>query len=536
VIEPDPELEPLDLIGQLSDLWHTYFAATGKKFAGSLFTGAEQLRNGVRAEIHLDPDLHNYDMLAANDVLSRLAGVVGHLGIKRRDILIEPHPTGDHSKGVITFLTRNPLQGGVSYRGPRYDNGFIAAGPWVDGEGWGSIQLTDHNATVINGLVTGDPGTGKSVFLENLGMSAQWSSCWKVFYCDGSEDADSSSLLNDYMTASEAGIAGAWRQMAAVKEYLALRGEENNALPADVRGVNPSPDRMGLLWIIDEAHRLFRIDPQFAQELAQVVRLGRKKGVAVWCATQGVDLKADFGNVPALRDILTSRNVVAFYSSSTYAHTMISGTAIAPNRLPTDGGYAFLKAPTMTRALMLRTDYAQDMTPWAREIPIYPWDEPGWLAVKKYLQNRTSPQQAREEAQRRFQARLQRLRLGLVDDTPDMATASPKPAGATARGPFADLVGKMPRELTVADVVVLHPVADTGDDTPDEITLDATHQAILDLVDHGIVETGEIVKHLTGGRAISERTVKRKLAELVALNILVHAGKQGRYQRRAGAA
>jgi len=518
----EPEPEPLDLVQQLGALWDTYFGGPGRKFAGSIFTGGERTRNGVRAEIHLDPELHNYDMLAADAVLSAIAAMVGYLGIKRRDILIEPHPSGDHSKGVLTFLTANPLQHGVAYPGPRYHDGFVPVGPWVDGEGWGSVQLTDHNATVINGLVTGDPGMGKSVFLENLGMSALVSGCWKVLYCDGSEDADSSALLNEYMTAAEAGIEGARRQLAAVQEYLATRGEENAVLPPDIRGVNPSPARMGLLWIIDEAHRLFRIDPAFAAEVAQVVRLGRKKGVAVWTATQGVDLKDDFGNVTALRDILTSRNVVAFYSASTYAHTMISGTTIAPNKLPTDGGYAYLKAPKMTRALMLRTGYAQDMTPWARAIPIYQWDENGGLAVKRYMESRTPADAQRAEALRKFELRLHRLRNNL-DTTPETADTT-----ITLAGGFDDLRAKMPAELTAADMEPLHAVPDGT-----ETTWDSTHHAICDLIDGGVIETGEIVVRLTATGVVSERTVKRKLAELVADGVLEHAGKQGRYQRAA---
>lgn len=521
---------PAELLHKINRLWDIRFASPGGQFAGSVMTGAEKLKNGWRVEIHLDPERHHYDMLAADAVISSLAALLGHLGIAKRDILIEPHPSEDHSKGVVTFLTARPLAGGVPYQGPRYDKGFIAVGPWQDGEGWGSVQLADHNATVINGLVTGDPGFGKTVFLENLGMSARASGCWKVFYCDGSEDADSSSLLNDYMDGSETGISGAWKQLAAVKEYLAVRGEENNALPANIRGVNPSPQRMGLLWILDELHRLCQ-DKAFAEELAQVVRLGRKKGVAVWAATQGVDLRADFGGNAALRDIMTSRNVIAFYASSTYAHTMISGTTIAPNKLPADGGYAFLKAPRMDRAMMLRTDYAQDMTPWARAIPNYPWDRAGWLSVRKYLESRAGAEESRELAQRRFQERLRRLELGLPAE--GEAAATDRGATKAVGGMFDDLKARMPTTLTVDDVVPLRVVHDATSEGA--TALDATHDAILAHIGSGVALTADIVTAAMDATGCAERTAKRKLAELLAAGLVARDEKQGRYRRAVAA-
>src|SRR5205814_5293560 len=166
------------------------------------------------------------------------------------------------------------------------------------------------------------------------------------------------------------------------------------------RGAKPTPVRLGVQWIIDELQRLAKAEEKFASEVEDVVRLGRKKGVAVWVATQGLDLALDFAGISTLRDILTSRNVVAFYSSSTYAHSLISGVKIAPNTLPTGGGYAYLSRPGMpNRAAMLRSDYEKDMTPWARVLPDAPWDKLGLLAVQKIMdQYRVSPELARENA------------------------------------------------------------------------------------------------------------------------------------------
>lgn len=422
---------------RIQERWETYFAAKGKKFKGSILTGETELATGWQFEVLLDPENNDFgDLLPARP---RIAAV---MGLSTADVLIERHPSGSEDRALISFLLVNPLKDGIAYQGPRYNHGFIDVGMFADGTGWGSVQLTDHENSVLNGLVSGDPGSGKSVFLENLGMSALHSLRWKVFYCDGSEDADSSVLLNDHMTWSTAGLEGAKQQLKAIQKYMRARGMETRSIGGEVRGVNPSSERMAILWIIDEFHRLAKADPDFAREVENVVRLGRKKGVAVWVATQGLGLE-DFAGIATLRDILTSRNVVAFYSSSTYAHNLISGVSIAPNTLPTGGGYAYLSRPGMpTRAAMLRTDYAKDMTPWARELQDVPWDDLGLLAVKKIMnENRVSPEEAQEIAiadLTRYKKALQ-IELMIEDgDEPKQEIAEVKPLFG-----FADLRAKI---------------------------------------------------------------------------------------------
>lgn len=536
-IETAPAKSEADLIAdQIQSLFYQHFAldTRGRLGENAYLENRRLINNGVVFDVQVDPD--KYTFADIEDIHPRLSAIMGrHLKLTKGDILIEPHPTEDFSKGQITFTTHNPLKDGVAYQGPRYKDGYIAVGPWRDGQSWGSIQLSDHKATVINGLVTGDPGTGKSVFLENLGMSALASGVWKVFYTDGSEDADSSQLLNDYMTWSQAGLGGARRQLKAVKDYLALRGVENNALPPDIRGVNPSPERVGLVWIIDELHRLVTVDREFAEELAQVVRLGRKKGVAVWGATQGVDLKDDFGGIAALRDILTSRNVISFYSSSTYGHTMISGPKASPNTLPTGGGYAYLKTPALSRAAMLRTDFAEDMTKWAKQIPNHEWDKAGWLAVKKHIEaNQESHEEKREEAQRRYKMMKLKLEHGLpLDD--EEGTGGGIQARNGLSGAMGDLMAKLPTPAFADDLTI---TAKPENGFADEAELDRLHAEILELVRKGVTRTGDIVARIQARAmeeqaTISERTIKRKLSELVKMGKLEQPLKQGDYQIRA---
>lgn len=527
-VDEDAQTERVIGRAQILERWELYLAAKSKPFVNSVLSNHRKLINGHQFDVDLDADKNTVD-----DLFPRRGKIAAIMGMKPADILLELHPTGDNSRGMLTVLTTNPLAKGIPYQGPRYDNGFIDAGMFADGTGWGSVQLTDHKNTVMNGLVCGDPGAGKSVFLENLGMSALHSKCWKVFYCDGSEDADSSSLLNDHMTWSEAGLAGAWAQLKAVKRYCKARGLENNALGPEVRGVNPSPQRLGLLWIIDEFHRLVKQDKEFAKEVEQVVRLGRKKGVAIWVATQGLDLSLDFAGISTLRDILTSRNVVAFYSSSTYAHTLISGVNMAPNTLPSDGGYAYLSRPGMSnRASMLRTDFAPDMTPWARELLDVPWDDLGLLAVKQIMdQHRVTPEMAREQAAARLDAFRLQLQLGLPDEPEAAEQTEQVDSMAAAASLFSDLLDQMPDVLDLTSSVPAQADGqrDDGEDgveqDGDTIVMRVQHYDVLEAITGGTEQTGQIVEACPQW---SRRTVHNALNDLRDLG-KVHSPSQGRW-------
>lgn len=474
----EPVMETVTEAGRIQQRWDDYLADQGKPFQNSWLVEPKELPVGWEFELILDPHKNEY-----NDLQPKRGKIAAVMGVDINDIQIESHPTRDQSRAVLKVLIANPLADGIDYYGPRYDNGYIAVGPWRDGTGWGSVRIADHKSSVMNGLVSGDPGAGKSVFLENLGMSALHSGRWLVFYCDGSPDNDSSPILSNYMTVSAAGIKGAWEQMEAVEEFMDGRGKENAALPPDIRGVDPSPERLGLLWIIDEFHALARADKRFASELESRVRVGRKRGAAVWTATQGLDLNLDFAGISTLRDILTSRNVVSFYSSSTYAHGLINGPVIAPHTLPSDGGYSYLRAAGSNRAAMLRTDYSDDMTPWARRLPPLSLekDEIAELTVGDYIRrNQTTPEQSQANARRALEEYKKTRRLEITTGQPRQ-----KSTPAPAQNEFSDLVGKMPAALTSADLRVV-----TGG-----AAKPSKKEAILtELRDRGEATTGDIAK------------------------------------------
>jgi hypothetical protein len=523
----DPDAEEKLTAESIIATWAGSMTSSGKGLENSSLGLLELLPHGVKLEVTLDPEKSQY-----GDIEGKKGRFAALLHMSPADIIVEPHPARDHSKGLLTVVTSNPLAAGIPYQGPRYHDGWIGAGLFGDGTGWGYVRVCDHKNSVFNGLVTGDPGSGKSVFLENLGMSALFSGFWKVLYLDGSEDGDSSSLLTEHMTWSEAGKEGAWKQLRAIEHYMQGRGLENKVLPKSVRGVNPSPDRMAVMWIIDELHRLLE-DTKFAERLARVLRLARKKGVAIWAATQGLDLSGDFAGMAMIRTALTSKNVVTFYSASTYSHKLINGPTIAPCTLPPDGGYALLAGLGAMRGAMIRTDFSDDMTSFAEGLDeIAAWDERAWKMIGPFIEEfRVDPEQLQAQALLELEAFLGTPVA--LDGSPEEVAETPAGDGAVLRVQrrFPGLVlPSLPARLAIGG----------GEEPPKQESraeareLNDADRAVLVAIRSlgGSLLRGGVVEKVSG--RVAERTVDGVLKRLYEAGYLDQpAGKGGAYRLTA---
>lgn len=507
--EPDEEIEPeLDEVeltqGQIFSVrWDRSFAAKGKKYENSTLHNEVRLVNGWQYDLDLDPDRNTFADLNTDAARAKIAGVMGLLP---ENVLTHLRDGGDYSKAVLTLIIDNPLLAGVDYEGPHYDNGWVNVGLRSDGEGYGRVQLADHIDRTFSGLLCGGPNGGKSVGMRHILMSAKYSRCYKVLYVDGSEAGGSSGVLNKYMDWSQRGVEGALRQLDAVEEYMMGRELETAQLPDDVNGVNPTPGRQGVIWGIDELHRILRNCPEFAARLEAVLRLAPKNGLGVWASTQGLELSGDFGGNANLRDLLTQDNVVAFRSGSPYSHSLITGLGgMAPHTLPRGGGFAFIARND--RADQIRTGYTNNFTPWAEALPSTPWDEVTQLAIvpyiKAYQQDVTQERAASQTALKTWKMRRQ-----LAPHAKRTKTGSTE-----AAGPFDDLLEHLPPVLTKSAVVNLDPGKVGVESTDGTFVLREQHRDVLAaLLIHNHRATGDIVKQCSP--PWSRRTVNYALAAL----------------------
>ncbi|WP_226360797.1 FtsK/SpoIIIE domain-containing protein [Pseudonocardia sp. ICBG1142] len=301
-----------DVGDRLARRWAANVARRGKALPDSLLTDRVESGRAIRWTVRTPPGEVCFD-----DILGRRARIASALGVSGKHLVVEPYPD-DEGWAVITVIVRDVLSAGIAYTGPRYESGAIPLGPYADGEGEMVFHAVEE-VGVRNGLVTGEPGSGKSACLEAIGLGLVASGCWHVFFGDGDPDGGSSPVLNDVADWAESGPDGVLAQLAAVEAALEVRSLLKSTLtdaPADpdsdgdgdggagagalvaitdpavqspARKLLPTPELPGLMWIIDELHRLsthpHMVAADFIGRLERVVRIGRKYGVGLVVGT-----------------------------------------------------------------------------------------------------------------------------------------------------------------------------------------------------------------------------------------------------------
>ena len=447
---PLPELEE-SLAANLERRWALYVAGKGQHVPGGLLTNRTELPRAVRWTITTPPGTQTF-----RKIFAKREDIAGALHTTAAKLIIEPSEENE-GWAELTIITRDLLSQGVPYLGPRYDNGEIDVGVYADGTGRATFTAYD-NVGVRNGLATGDPGSGKSVFLGLLGLALRWSGEWQVIYGDGDPEAGSSPLLNEVAHWAEAGPVRILAQLEAFEKLLELRAmikttltEGPNGRPIPITDpvkqrplpkMLPCPEWPGYAWILDEFHRNthdpFLIEHNFAARVERITRLGRKYGIAVIVGTQSL-LAGDFGNKTTLRGHLATRNLFAFRTENKSEKATVSGLDISPSTLPVGGGYAF--SAKGGRLAMLRTAYHDNMFQWAPG-PDTHGDTDSELAIAPFR-----PKNPRDPAAVYAEqiARLEKWRT---------AVGAGKPAAIAPPRPLLSFNGiQVPAALTAANII-----------------------------------------------------------------------------------
>ncbi|WP_219414162.1 ATP-binding protein [Pseudonocardia nigra] len=318
----------------------------------------------------------------------------------------------DEGRAWLTIVTRDVLKDGVPYGGPRYHDGRIPVGLHADGTGEAEYVAVDE-VGARSGLVTGDPGSGKTALLEAIAMAKRHSGVWKVLFGDGDPEGGSSPTLNRIADWPEAGPHGVMRQLRAVEALIKVRsllkptlvaaagGELRQMRPEEastahgVREIRPCRSFPGYVWILDEFNRLAN-DPvlkedNFIGRMENVVRIGRKYGVVLLVGTQSL-LGADYGGSTPLRAYLAARNAFIMRSTNRSEQHTLNGVAVAPGTLPKGGGYAY--AVGSGRLSLLRVAWSPTMSDWAAEFPVCTGD-PDWSSRSQGTARRATTMPAR---------------------------------------------------------------------------------------------------------------------------------------------
>lgn len=483
---PSDEADPAEDVGDvLAQRWVAHVARKGGPVPAALLSERRDLPNAIEWTVQLPPGDAAFDRL-----LAQRARIASGLRVGQSKIIVEP-VVDDESTARLIVVTRDVLADGVPYPGPAYlgegmRDGRIPIGPFADGTGQADYVAVD-GVGCRNGLATGAPGSGKSAFLEIVTLGHLTSGCWVPLFADGDPGGGSSPLLNRVAHWAAAGPEQVLAQLEAIEAELEVRtalkatltpGPDGTPVPITdpttelpVREMLPCPAYPGILWVLDELHRLTTDDwlksQKFAQRLEKIARIGRKYGIVMLAGTQSL-LIADFGGAEVgsrLRGYLAARNNFAFYNPNKTEQHVVGGLRIAPSTLPTGGGYAF--STGAGRLAMLRVAWAPDLSPWATQLPTVSPDPDTARVLDRYR-----PADAGDPTALYASAadRLRALRNGQAPEpsAPPPGPAAPPPptastsasttaASGQAGSPGGSLIGgiRVPTALGAANVITL---------------------------------------------------------------------------------
>jgi hypothetical protein len=449
---PDDTDDPTEDYGDvLAQRWVAHVARKGGPVPGALLAERQDLPNAIEWTVQLPPGDAAFDRL-----LAQRPRIASGLRVGQPKVIIEA-AADDESTARLIVVTRDVLAAGVPYPGPAYlsdhaQDGRIPVGPFADGTGQASYVAVD-GVGCRNGLATGAPGSGKSAFLEIVTLGYVASGCWVPLFGDGDPGGGSSPLLNRIAHWAAAGPEQVLAQLDAIEAELEVRtalkatltpGPDGTPVPITdpatqlpLREMLPCPDYPGILWVLDELHRLTTDDwlksQKFPQRLERIVRIGRKYGLVVLAGTQSL-LIDDFGGGTVgskLRGYLAARNNFAYFNPNKSEQHVVGGLRIAPSTLPTGGGYAY--STGAGRLAMLRVAWARDLSPWTAQLPAITPDPDTARVLDRYR-----PADAGDPTAL-YTAAADRLRT--LRDGQDL---QPQPAG-TAPAPATPTPGPAPR-------------------------------------------------------------------------------------------
>ena len=498
-IEPPPPpvvsapvaMDPASVLGRK---WDARVAAGEKAvLAGAELIPIDVLPQAAKWIIDTDGDF-TFDEIAAAQ-----KKIAARLNILARNVIIERDGEQEGRALLTIVLIDSVLTEDLVYPGPSYDNGAIRVAKAADGTGWLYHYADDPDKGCRSGLFVGEPGAGKSAGLEVIVAAKRASGVWRILYADGDPGGGSSAVNNNLAHMALAGKEGALRVLEMLEAVIEIRSRLKPTLlinPAtglleritdkarqkpNVREMHATRQYPGYCGVFDELYRVAN-DPWlkeqgFIPRLEEVVRIGRKYGVAVLVGTQSL-LAKDFGLSTNLRSYLAARNAWILRSQNQSEATALNGVAGAASTLPELPGYCY--AAGSKRMCLARIAWEEDLDRYAPQFPNTPGDQLSELAVALYQPTAVDPTAVlgeRLQSIEEIEAALIAGRNPFITTQDraghDAAKTTDNPAPASQPAPAGQREQQVrrwstpggaaiPAPLTGATVTRLHPRPDPG--------------------------------------------------------------------------
>jgi hypothetical protein len=495
-----------------------------------------KLTEGKRVDNVLEFSLQLNGGQILTDVQSRAERIASGLEMDPLQLVFD-QPTMDGqwrnaSKIRMQVVLDSPITNVVPFVKPMHRDGRILLGPYADGRGWAEYVLFSEDS-MRNGVVIGSTGSGKSGLITGLVASARAMKgpdvkgvlrpIVAVAYLDPKQN--SAPDLADNATVTELGLERAEEFTQAVEKLIELRGLESgiNKWP----GFTPTPERPGMLIVIDECDLLFKL-PRMAERWAAIAKTGRALGVGLLLATQYAGMVA-FGNSEMLRSNIAAGNVILMRTESNTSDRLIAPELPDSRSLPDSPGYGYLKAKD-SRTAPFRAAYlpATHNAPDAYNAGVALRENPDAdLALdrvaRKAIELVMPPGMNRET---KAEADRQRMAERLAKELGEPVTPPKAATQPTVADELDDMLNQLDNLGPVAKVYKMRP--DTDEDTDlaapsapmgmdavdkawsDLSNLTENEQMVLDALLTGTYRSGDIVT----STSLSNSTVSKTLAQL----------------------
>ena len=326
--------------------WEAKLAAQGRRFAGSrvVQTTLDENNNDVLI-VQVEPGVHDYELVA-----QAASSVASGLQVATSRVIVElaagaDNPEGDPTRVQVKVLPKRPVKQIEWFLEPRYAEGKVLLGNYLDGIGEGSWRVYE-GGRMWGGSLWASTGVGKTRLLETIAVSvrAPWFQQHYptlIIYFDGQNGASSPLLWNH--STMHAGVEDADELLDALIREGEWRQKWNRAygLTAFYPGKSPKgrpdvPGLAGILVIVDEQHGI--INRTNVKRWERVAREFGKLGMAMVGADQITDL-SPYGESDVLRSSMLMGNGGAMHVASRTAGNLIPGLPVDPYKLPRIPGY-----------------------------------------------------------------------------------------------------------------------------------------------------------------------------------------------------